>query len=76
MILIAYRHGLRASEVTGLRMSDLDFKRGTIYCRRAKNSHSSLHPLKPDEAAALEKVLRQRTVSANEYVFQSERAES
>jgi integrase len=30
MILIAYRHGLRASEVTGLRVSDLDLKRGTI----------------------------------------------
>jgi integrase len=75
MILIAYRHGLRASEVTGLRVSDIDLKRGTIYCRRAKNSRSSLHPLKPDEAAALEKVLRQRKVRANEYVFQSERAE-
>src|SRR5206468_7524734 len=75
MILLAYRHGLRASEVTGLRVSDIDLKRGTIYCRRAKNSRSSLHPLKPDEAAALEKVLQQRKVRANEYVFQSERAE-
>src|SRR5437764_2208820 len=71
MILIAYRHGLRASEVTGLRVSDIDLKRGTIYCRRAKNSRSSLHPLKPNEAAALEKVVRQRKVRANEYMFQS-----
>src|SRR5438093_7566940 len=47
MILLAYRHGLRASEVTGLRLSDLDLKRGTVYCRRAKNSRSSLHPLSP-----------------------------
>jgi type 1 fimbriae regulatory protein FimB len=75
MILLAYRHGLRASEVTGLRVSDVDLKRGTVYCRRAKNSHSSLHPLKPEEAAALDKVLRQRRLRANEYVFQSERAE-
>src|SRR5437660_11440295 len=59
MILLAYRHGLRASEVAGLRVSDLDFKWGTIYCRRSKNSRSSLHSLKPDEAA-LEKILRQR----------------
>ena len=36
MILLAYRHGLRASEVTGLRVSDLDLSTGTIYCRRAK----------------------------------------
>ena len=41
MILIAYRHGLRASEVTGLRVADIDLKRGTIYCRRAKNSRST-----------------------------------
>jgi integrase len=34
MILLAYRHGLRASEVTGLRWSDMDFSTGTIYCRR------------------------------------------
>jgi site-specific recombinase XerD len=74
MILIAYRHGLRASEVTGLRVSDLDLKRGTIYCRRAKNSRSSLHPLKPDEFAAVEKVLRQRNERTSGYVFQSERA--
>src|SRR5207249_5204714 len=65
---------LRASEVTGLRVSDIDLKRGTIYCRRAKNSRSSLHPLKPDEAAALDKVLLQRKSRASDYVFQSERA--
>lgn len=75
MILIAYRHGLRASEVTNLRVSDLDPSTGTICCRRAKNSRSSLHPMKPDELAALEKVLRDRKLRASEYVFQSERGE-
>jgi integrase len=75
MILLAYRHGLRASEVTGLRWSDLDLATGTIYCRRAKGSRSSLHPMKPDEAGALEKVLVRRQLPASDYVFQSERAE-
>ena len=75
MILIAYRHGLRASEVVNLRLSDLDLKVGTIYCRRAKGSRSSLHPMKPDEVAALKKVLRDRKLQATDYVFQSERAE-
>src|ERR1700681_1841641 len=75
MILLAYRHGLRASEVTGLRWSDLDFSTGTIYCRRAKNSRSSLHPMKPDEVAAVEKVLARRDLPASDYVFQSERSE-
>jgi site-specific recombinase XerD len=75
MILIAYRHGMRASEVTGLRLSDLDLRTGTIYCRRAKGSRSSLHPMKPDEVAAVEKVLRDRKLQPSDYVFQSERAE-
>ena len=75
MILIAYRHGLRASELVNLRVSDLDLHAGTIYCRRAKGSRSSLHPMKPDEVAALGKVLRDRKLQATDYVFQSERAE-
>ena len=75
MILLAYRHGLRASELVNLRVSDLDLCTGTIYCRRAKGSRSSLHPMKPDEIAALEKVLRDRKLQASDYVFQSERAE-
>ena len=38
MILIAYRHGLRASELVNLRWSDIDLERGTLYWRRAKGS--------------------------------------
>jgi site-specific recombinase XerD len=75
MILIAYRHGLRASELVNLRLSDVDLRAGTIYCRRAKGSRSSLHPMKPDEVTALEKVQARRELSASDYVFQSERSE-
>jgi integrase len=73
MVLLAYRHGLRASEVVGLRWSDVDLERGTIYCRRAKNSRSTVHPLKRDEVTALERVLQRRKRLAGEYVFESER---
>jgi len=75
MILLAYRHGLRSSELVSLRVSDLDLATGTIYCRRAKGSRSSLHPMKPDEVASLEKVLRDRKLQVSEFVFQSERAD-
>jgi len=71
MILLAYRHRLRDSELVNLRMSDLDLAAGTIYCRGA----ASLHPMKPDEVAALEKVFRDRRLRATDYVFQSERSE-
>jgi site-specific recombinase XerD len=75
MVLLAYRHGLRASELVNLRVSDLDLRTGTIYCRRAKGSRSSLHPMKPDEVTTLEKVLACGHLPTSDYVFQSERAE-
>jgi site-specific recombinase XerD len=74
MILLAYRHGLRASELVNLRVSDLDLQRGTIYCRRAKGSRSNLRPMKPDEVDVLRKLLARREPSASDYVFPSERA--
>jgi len=61
MILIAYRHGLRATELVNLRWSDVDLERGTIYCRRAKGSHSTVHPMKRDELTA---VLRRNSIRA------------
>ena len=33
MILLAYRHGFRASELVELRVNDVDLSQGTIYCR-------------------------------------------
>jgi integrase len=35
-ILIAYRHGLRASELVALRWDDIDFRTGKLHVRRAK----------------------------------------
>ena len=37
-ILIAYRHGLRASELVGLRWDDIDFTTGRLHVRRAKGA--------------------------------------
>ena len=34
MILLAYRHGLRASEVCGIKLADLDLKAGSISIKR------------------------------------------
>jgi len=45
MILLAYRHGMRASEVCELRMSDLDLKNGQITIRRLKGSLTTTQPL-------------------------------
>jgi site-specific recombinase XerD len=73
MILLAYRHGFRASELVELRASDVDLRAGTIYCRRRKGSKSSVHPMKRDEIEAIGRVLRDREVRGTDYLFCSER---
>lgn len=59
-LLIAYRHGLRASEVGLLRTSDLDFKKLRILVHRLNGSYSGEHPLQSDEAKAVRTYLRTR----------------
>lgn len=60
IFLIAYRHGLRASEIGLLRVSDLDLKRLRIMLHRLKGSLSGEHPLQADEARALKAWLKHR----------------
>jgi len=38
MIVVAYKHGMRASEVCNLRLDDVDFKNGSIIVERLKGS--------------------------------------
>src|SRR6516162_10386464 len=45
MILLAYRHGMRASEVCELRLSDLDLKNGQVTIRRLKGSLTTTQPV-------------------------------
>ena len=64
LFLLAYRHGLRASEVGLLRREDLDLKQYRIRIHRLKNSLAGLHPLQPDEVKALKAYLKQRQSTA------------
>ena len=45
MILLGYRHGMRASEICGLKLSDVDMKNGEITIRRLKGSLKTVQPL-------------------------------
>ena len=45
MILVAYRHGLRAAELCALRWDQVDLGRGLLHVRRLKNGTPSVHPM-------------------------------
>src|SRR5262245_55534154 len=45
MILLAYRHGLRAAEVCDLRWDQVDFNGAVLHVRRVKAGTPSTHPL-------------------------------
>src|SRR5262250_674883 len=52
-ILIAYRHGLRASELVTLRWDDVDWQTGKLHVRRSKGGMTSVHPIGGRELRAL-----------------------
>jgi hypothetical protein len=71
MILIAYRHGLRASELCALQWDQVDLAHGRLHVSRAKNGVPSVHPLGGVELRALRRL--QRDQEDSRYVFLSER---
>jgi len=72
LILIAFRHGLRVSELIDLRWDqDVDLESGRLLCRRRKLGRDGIHRL-PDDELALLKELRTRSPDA-EFVFESAR---
>jgi integrase len=72
MILVAYRHGLRASELTDLRWDQIDFATATVAIRRAKRGTPATHPIRGDESRALRKLQRDQEPKSP-FVFTSER---
>ena len=80
MVLLAYRHGLRASEVCGLKLGDMDLKTGSVALRRLKGSLQTIQPLyrhkgQPllDEMAALRAWMRERQSDGSDYLFLSQK---
>jgi type 1 fimbriae regulatory protein FimB/type 1 fimbriae regulatory protein FimE len=72
MVLVAYRHGLRVSELLDLQWNQIDFEHATLHVRRAKKGTPATHPIRGDELRALRKLQRaQEPKSA--FVFTSER---
>ena len=60
LILLAFRHGLRASEVTALQLSDVDLESRQIHVRRLKGGLSMSQPMKADEIRSIRSWLTER----------------
>ena len=71
MILIGFRHGLRASELCELQWSDVEFESATLHIRRAKGGTTGTHPLLGDELRAL-RVLKRPSLSFPRGVHRSQ----
>ena len=71
LILIAYRHGLRVSELVALHWTQVDLTQGLVHITRRKNGVPSVHPLRGPELRALRRL--RRDYPETPYVFVSER---
>jgi type 1 fimbriae regulatory protein FimB/type 1 fimbriae regulatory protein FimE len=72
MILLAYRHGLRVSELVALQWAQVDLETGRLQVIRRKGSDDSVQPLSGVEIRALRKVRREQPAGLR-HVFVSER---
>jgi integrase len=67
MVTLGSRHGMRSSEIVGLKRADVDLVARSITIRRLKGSNTSTQPLGDAEALALADWLK--TVRESPYVF-------
>lgn len=73
LILIAFRHGFRVSELVALRWSQVDLRAGLLHVRRVKNGIDTVHPLRGPELRLLRALERRYGGVSGGYVFASER---
>ena len=71
MILVAYRHALRVSELVSLRWDQIDLPQGLLHVNRLKNGTPSTHPVRGPELRAIRRL--QRDYPNCPYVFTGER---
>src|SRR5665213_2370806 len=76
IILLAFRHGMRGSEICNLEMKDIDLKNGQITIRRLKGSLTTTQPLADvqgspllSEKRGLRAGLRERGSHPSRHVF-------
>lgn len=74
LILVAYRHGLRVSELVGLRWDQIDFTHAQMHVNRLKSGSPATHPIEGDELRLLRRLKREYPETP--FVFTTERGGS
>jgi type 1 fimbriae regulatory protein FimB/type 1 fimbriae regulatory protein FimE len=59
MVLLAFRHGVRAAELVDLRWEQVDLDNAILHVRRLKNGSPATHPLTGRELRALRRLQRE-----------------
>ena len=70
IILLSYRHGLRISELTGLKWEQIELEEARIHINRLKGSNSGVHPMPADECLLCTN-LRSQQPTKSSWVFTS-----
>jgi type 1 fimbriae regulatory protein FimB len=80
IVLLAFRHGMRASEISNLELRDLDLKNWQITIRRLKGSLTTTQPLADvsgsllSERRVLRRWLKERGEHPSKHVFVSQKS--
>lgn len=73
IVLISFRHGLRAGELVSLEWSDIELDDGRLIVKRLKHGNFTHHYLQGDEKRLLRRLKRETETSR--FVFNSERGD-
>jgi integrase len=72
MILMAYRHALRATELCDLKWEAIDFRAATLYVTRKKSGTATTHQISATELRALRRLQKEQDPKSA-FVFVNER---
>jgi site-specific recombinase XerD len=72
LILMAFRHALRVSELVDVKLEQIDLKAATIHITRAKNGTPGIHGLQGDELRLIRALVRENPPHST-FLFLSER---
>lgn len=71
---LAYRCGLRASEISLLKLQDYNMSKGEIYCKRLKGSNNNTIRLDEKTRAVLDKYINENSIkSESQIIFTSQK---